>query len=143
MVPEHGRGTSAIMERFRTVLTPRRKVPTMNARPAVDGKYEKLKSDLQALSGDVAKLIQEIPSMVTDVRDESLQAARERVNRMQQQIDASLSQIVNHGRDAARGMGDVTRPVAHEIEDALYSHPIATIALAVGIGWLLGASWKR
>jgi ElaB/YqjD/DUF883 family membrane-anchored ribosome-binding protein len=115
----------------------------MNASPAANGKFEKLQGDLQALRSDVTKLIQEIPSMVTEVRDESLQAARERVNRMQQHIDASLSQLTDHGRGAARAIGDVTGPVAHELEDALHSHPFATIALAVGIGWILGASWKR
>jgi ElaB/YqjD/DUF883 family membrane-anchored ribosome-binding protein len=117
--------------------------PMMRARSAVNGKFDKLQGELQALQGDVAKLIQEIPSMVTEMRDESLKVARDRVNRIQQHIDASLSQMTDQGRDAVRAIGDATGPVARELEEALHAHPFATIAIAIGVGWLLGASWKR
>ena len=106
-------------------------------------RFDELQGDLQSLRNDVAKLIQEIPSAAADIRDDFLRAIRERVNRMQKDIDGSLSQIATHGREAAQAVNKMTEPVAHELEDLLHSHPFATIALAVGVGWLLGATWKR
>jgi len=115
----------------------------MHARHSANGKVDNLRHDLQALRNDVAKLTQEIPSVLTEVRDDSLQAARERIDRMKHNIDASLAQFSERGREAAKAVNDPTGNAARGIEDSLRAHPIAAIALAVGIGCVLGAIWRR
>ena len=119
----------------------------MNANPSRNVSFEKLQSDLEALSGDVAKLVLELPSVVGEVRDKSLKSLRDQIHRMQQHINASLSQITAPGRAAARAAGNaagnVRGAVAHEFKDVLSAHPLATLAVALGIGWLIGASLRR
>jgi len=102
-----------------------------------------LQHDLQALRSDVAKLALEIPTVLSEVKDESLHAARERLNRMKDNIDASLAQFNERGREAAQALDQATSEAARGLEEALHAHPIATIAFAVGIGCVLGASMRR
>jgi ElaB/YqjD/DUF883 family membrane-anchored ribosome-binding protein len=108
-----------------------------------NGNVDHLRNDLQALRNDVAKLTQEIPSMLSDVRDDSLKAARQRIDRMKDNIDASLAQFGERGREAAQAVNQATGNLARGLEDSLHAHPIATIAFAVGIGCVLGATLRR
>jgi ElaB/YqjD/DUF883 family membrane-anchored ribosome-binding protein len=102
-----------------------------------------LQHDLQALRNDVAKLALDIPSALSEVKDESLHAARERLDRMRDNIDASLAHFNERGRETAQAVNQATNEAARGLEEALHAHPIATIAFAVGIGCLLGASMRR
>jgi ElaB/YqjD/DUF883 family membrane-anchored ribosome-binding protein len=118
-------------------------VEIMRAMHSPSGKIDDIRHDLQTLRNDVAKLAQEMPSLVSDVRDDSLRAARERVGRMKDSIDASLAQFSERSRGAAKAVNDATEDAARGLEEALREHPIAVIALAVGIGCVLGASLRR
>ena len=44
----------------------------MTGRMSANGRFDKIRDDLQALSNDVAKLTQEIPSMLSEAGDDSL-----------------------------------------------------------------------
>jgi ElaB/YqjD/DUF883 family membrane-anchored ribosome-binding protein len=108
-----------------------------------NGSMEAVRGDLQSLRGDVARLAQEIPSMLSDARDESLQAARERVARMKESIDASLAQIGDRGREAARAANEIADNAAQTLEDTFHAHPITTIVVAIGLGYMIGVARRR
>jgi ElaB/YqjD/DUF883 family membrane-anchored ribosome-binding protein len=110
----------------------------MRFRTSGNGSMANVRHDLEALRHDVAKLAQEMPSMLSDARDESLQAARERVHRMKDSLDASLSKMSKTGREAAQVVSETTDSLVHDIEETFHAHPIATIAVAMGIGFALG-----
>ncbi|HMA73345.1 MAG TPA: hypothetical protein VKP67_17950 [Xanthobacteraceae bacterium] len=108
-----------------------------------NGGMDTVRHDLQALRNDVAKLAQEIPSMLSDVRDDSVQAARERVDRIKTNIDTSLSQLSERGREAADAVTEMTDDMTRSIEESFHAHPITTIVVALGIGYVLGSMRKR
>ena len=115
----------------------------MRASHSASETIDNLRHDLQALRGDVSKLTDEIPSMLSDVREESLRAARERVKRMKREIDVSLSQLRETREAAAQAVGEATDEVVQSLESSLKAHPVAVIALAVGLGCLIGAGLRR
>jgi ElaB/YqjD/DUF883 family membrane-anchored ribosome-binding protein len=115
----------------------------MSARHRANGNVDVLRHDLQTLRNDIAKLAQELPAKLNEVGDESLQAARERITRMKASLDTSLSQLSDRGREAARAVNDVSTTASQAIEESLDAHPVATVALAVGLGYLLGAMSRR
>lgn len=108
-----------------------------------DARIDDIRHDLQSLRNDIVKLAQELPSMLGDVRDDSLQAARERVDRMKENVDASLSQLSERGREAAKAVNEMTDNLVRGIEDSFHAHPITTIAVALGVGYVLGSVRKR
>lgn len=108
----------------------------MSARHSANGSVDKVWRDLQELQGDVAKLAQEIPSMLSEAGGGSVRAARERVDRMKKTIDVSLATLNESGRNAAQSMNEMT----HSIEETFHAHPIAVIIAAMGVGYVLGLS---
>jgi ElaB/YqjD/DUF883 family membrane-anchored ribosome-binding protein len=46
------------------------------------------------------------------------------------------------GRDAVKAVGEVGDNLANAIDKSLEKRPYTTLALAVGIGFILGAMWK-
>jgi ElaB/YqjD/DUF883 family membrane-anchored ribosome-binding protein len=46
------------------------------------------------------------------------------------------------GRDAVKAVGEVGDNLANAIDNSLEKRPYTTLALAVGIGFILGAMWK-
>lgn len=108
-----------------------------------DARIADIRRDLQSLRNDIVKLAQELPSKLSEVRDDSLQVARERADRLKEDIDASLSQLSERGREAAKAVNEMTDNLARGIEDSFHAHPITTIAVAIGVGYVLGAVRKR
>ena len=108
----------------------------MLARHGADGGVDKVWRDLQELQNDVVKLAQEMPSMLGEVSDGSLRAARERLDRMKKTLDVALASLNESGRNAAQSVNEMT----HSIEDTFRGHPIAVIVAAVGVGYMLGLS---
>jgi ElaB/YqjD/DUF883 family membrane-anchored ribosome-binding protein len=108
----------------------------MLARHGANGGADKIWRDLQELQNDVVKLAQEVPSMLGEVSDGSLRAARERLDRMKKTIDVSMASLNQSGRNAAQSVNEMT----HSIEDTFHGRPFAVIVAAVGVGYILGLS---
>ena len=108
----------------------------MLARHGLNDGADKIWRDLQELQNDVVKLAQEVPSMLGEVSDGSLRAARERLDRMKKTIDVSMASLNQSGRNAAQSVNEMT----HSIEATFHGHPIAVIVAAVGVGYMLGLS---
>lgn len=47
------------------------------------------------------------------------------------------------GREAATAVKDVAGNVADSFEQSVQERPLATLGLAVGLGFLMGAMWRK
>jgi ElaB/YqjD/DUF883 family membrane-anchored ribosome-binding protein len=59
------------------------------------------------------------------------------------QVRSVVSDAQDKGKEAARAVREVRDNVADAIDKSLDERPYTTLALAVGIGFLLGALWAR
>ncbi|HLL27457.1 MAG TPA: hypothetical protein VKT73_07375 [Xanthobacteraceae bacterium] len=90
---------------------------------------ESLQEDLTAMRDDVGKLSQQ----VIDLLSAKGNAAYKRAKR---NIDAKAGEAT----DAVREVRDT---FADAIEESVHERPYATLAIALGIGFILGATWRR
>ena len=58
-------------------------------------------------------------------------------------VDSALSDATDKGRAAVDAVRDVADTFGEALEDSLQRRPYATLALAAGIGFLFGATWRR
>ena len=58
-------------------------------------------------------------------------------------LDGVLSEASEKGMEAADTVRDSTDTALEALEDAVRRRPFATLAIAVGLGFLFGASWRR
>jgi ElaB/YqjD/DUF883 family membrane-anchored ribosome-binding protein len=62
---------------------------------------------------------------------------------VEEQIHPALSRAGNRAQDLASQLGSTTRNEAQHVAGVLRDRPVATIAVAVGVGFLLAKLLKR
>ncbi len=96
-----------------------------NASASVDN----VQDDLKALKNDMSKLAQQVVNMASDKGGDAFRKAKKQIG------DAA-----GEATDAVREVRDT---FADAVEDSLKERPYTTLALAVGLGFILGAAWRR
>jgi ElaB/YqjD/DUF883 family membrane-anchored ribosome-binding protein len=76
---------------------------------------------------------------VEDVQDD-LKSLKNDVGRLAQQVVGMASA---KGSEAADAVGEIRDTFVHAFEDSVRERPYTTLALAVGLGFILGAAWRR
>ena len=92
--------------------------------------------DLQTLQQDVARLSQQLASLVGAKGSEAWELAKGDIDRM-------LTDAGAKGKKAVDAVGDMRDNIAAAIEDSIANRPYTTLALALAAGLLAGAMWKR
>jgi ElaB/YqjD/DUF883 family membrane-anchored ribosome-binding protein len=95
-----------------------------------------IQADLQALRDDVARLAQQIADIFAAKGGNAWRHARSGV-------DEAIADVEGRGRDAIDAVREVGDNLAGAIDESLKQRPYTTLALALGIGFLFGASWRR
>jgi ElaB/YqjD/DUF883 family membrane-anchored ribosome-binding protein len=95
-----------------------------------------LAADLQALREDMARLAKQIADIFAAKGNTAWRRARS-------SVDDALADAEGKGRDAVDAVREVGDNMLDAIDESLKHRPYATLALAVGIGFLFGATWRR
>jgi ElaB/YqjD/DUF883 family membrane-anchored ribosome-binding protein len=99
-----------------------------------------IQADLEALRADVARLT----SQISDIFASKGGAAwgRAKAN-LQSNIEGVMSDATAKGQEAVDAVREVSDNMIGAIDESLKKRPYTTLALAVGIGFLFGATWRR
>jgi ElaB/YqjD/DUF883 family membrane-anchored ribosome-binding protein len=92
--------------------------------------------DLAALRDDVARLTQQIANIVAARGGATWRKAKSNVEGVITEAQDKGMEAV----DAVRAVGD---NMVDAIDESLKKRPYTTLALALGIGFLFGATWRR
>ncbi len=99
--------------------------------------------DLSAVKVDIARLSQQIADVVSTLGSLAKGQARRGVR----QARANVDTLVSEASDRAEAVADAAQGAASSIEDtlsdAILDRPIASLALALGLGFLIGVTWRR
>ena len=95
-----------------------------------------IQADLEALRNDVSQLTSQIADIVATKGSDAWGRAKSNLEGMVSDASAKGQEAV----DAVREVGD---NVVDAIDESLKKRPYTTLALAVAIGFLFGATWRR
>jgi len=95
-----------------------------------------IQADLEALRNDVARL----GSQLADIFAAKGNAAW---SRARSNIEGVMSDASAKGQEAVDAVREVGDNMVDAIDESLKKRPYTTLALAVGIGFLFGATWRR
>ena len=105
--------------------------------------YERLEKDVTAVKNDIAALTDQI----TDVLNSFAGTASKQARRGYQQVRANAEQAVDDMSERGSAMMDAAQDTAMSIEESLEDiitqRPLATVGIALGVGFLIGATWRR
>jgi ElaB/YqjD/DUF883 family membrane-anchored ribosome-binding protein len=95
-----------------------------------------IRADVELLRSDVARLSNQIADIFSSKGSASWSRAKSNVEGVVSDVSAKGQEAV----DAVREVGD---NMVDAIDESLKNRPYTTLALAVGIGFLFGATWRR
>jgi ElaB/YqjD/DUF883 family membrane-anchored ribosome-binding protein len=95
-----------------------------------------IQQDLTALRDDVTRLTQQIGDILTSRGNAAWKRAKSN-------IEGVISDAESKGMEAVGAVREVGDNMVDAIDESLKKRPYTTLALAVGIGFLFGATWRR
>ena len=102
------------------------------------GTIDGIEDDLQAMRDDVTRLAQQLAGLLSAADNEALREVKAHMHRAQQGLDAGDS-----GLEAVHAVRDTTASAVGALEEVVHKRPFATLAIAIGLGFLFGATWRR
>ena len=95
-----------------------------------------INADLDALRADVTRLTNQIADIL---------AAKGNVawGRAKSNVEGMVSDATAKGQEAVDAVREVGDNLVDAVDESLRKRPYTTLALALGIGFLFGATWRR
>lgn len=105
--------------------------------------YERLERDVTAVKNDIAALTEQITDALNSFANNAGKQARSRYKDVRANAEATLDDMSERGSAMMEAAQDAYGSIEETLEDAITQRPLATIGLALGIGFLIGAAWRR
>ena len=105
--------------------------------------YERLEKDLSAVKNDIAALADQITDVLNSFAGSAGKQARRGYKQARANVDQAVDDMSERGAAAMGAAQDAAYSIEETLEDAITQRPLATVGLALGLGFLIGAAWRR
>jgi ElaB/YqjD/DUF883 family membrane-anchored ribosome-binding protein len=114
------------------------------ARQRTDTKnIDGLKKELQNLRSDFIQLGKQVEAMANDTSGEVMTDVKARIDRFASDVDDLIASASARGREAIGAVGEAGENVLNSVEDHVHERPLTSLAVAVGLGFLLSSTMRR
>ena len=104
---------------------------------------ERLEKDVAAVKNDIAALTDQITDAINSFAGAAQKQARRGYSQARASADSAVDDMSERGGAMMDAAQDAMSSIEETLEDAITSRPLATVGLAIGIGFLIGAAWRR
>lgn len=105
--------------------------------------YERLEKDVNAVKNDIAALTEQITDALNAFAGQAGKQARRGYRQARDNMDATLDDVSERGSAMMSAAHDAASSIEESLEDVITQRPLATVGLALGLGFLIGATWRR
>jgi ElaB/YqjD/DUF883 family membrane-anchored ribosome-binding protein len=105
--------------------------------------YDRLQKDVEAVKGDITKLAGQLSDALDAFTHSTRKQARNGFRQARSNVDAIVSEATKQGNAALAAAQDAAVSLEDTVEDAIVQRPLAAVGLAVGLGFLVGVTWRR
>lgn len=105
--------------------------------------YERLEKDVTAVKNDIAALTDQITEALNAFAGTAGKQARRGYKQARANADAAVSDLQDRGSAALDAAQDAAYSLEETLEDVIQQRPLATVGLAIGLGFLIGVTWRR
>lgn len=104
---------------------------------------ERLEKDVAAVKSDIAALTDQITDALNIFANSSRKQARRGYRQARENVDSAIDDMSERGGAMFDAAQEAYGSIEETLEDAITQRPLATVGLALGIGFLIGAAWRR
>jgi len=104
---------------------------------------ERLEKDVAAVKSDIAALTDQITDALNTFANSSSKQARRGYSQARENVDSAIDDMSERGSAMMGAAQEAYGSIEETLEAAIVQRPLATVGLALGIGFLIGAVWRR
>jgi ElaB/YqjD/DUF883 family membrane-anchored ribosome-binding protein len=104
---------------------------------------ERLEKDVAAVKSDIAALTDQITDALNTFANSAGRQARRGYKQARDNMDSTLDDFSERGSAMMDAAQDAYGSIEETLEDAITQRPLATVGVALGIGFLIGFAWRR
>ena len=105
--------------------------------------YERLEKDVAAVKNDIAALADQITDVLNSFAGTARKQARRGYKQARANVDQAVDDMSERGAAAMDAAQDAAYSFEESLEDVITQRPLATVGLALGLGFLIGVAWRR
>ena len=105
--------------------------------------YERLEKDVAAVKDDIAALTDQITDVLNSFAGTAKKQARRGYKQARANVDATVDDLSDRGGAMMDAAQDAANSLEESLEDVIQQRPLATVGLALGLGFLIGVTWRR
>jgi ElaB/YqjD/DUF883 family membrane-anchored ribosome-binding protein len=105
--------------------------------------YERLEKDVAAVKNDISALTEQITDALNSFAGTAGKQARRGYKQARANVDSAVDDLSERGSAAMDAAQDAATSIEETLEDLIHERPLATVGLALGLGFLIGAVWRR
>lgn len=95
-----------------------------------------IQKDLQALRDDFTRLAEQVAEILASTGNAAWRRAKT-------SVDDVVSDAQAKGQEAVGAVREVSDNFVEAIDESIKQRPYTTLAIAIGLGFLFGATWRR
>ena len=105
--------------------------------------YERLEKDVAAVKNDISALTDQITDVLNAFAGSAGKQARRGYKEARANVNSAYDDLYERGSAMMDSAYDAASSMEESLEDAITQRPLATVGIALGIGFLIGAAWRR
>ena len=104
---------------------------------------ERLEKDVLGVKNDIATLTKQVGDALNTFLSTAGKQARRGYKQARENVDSTISDMSERSGAMMDVAQDAATSMQETLEDTIRQRPIGTVALALGIGFLIGLAWRR
>jgi ElaB/YqjD/DUF883 family membrane-anchored ribosome-binding protein len=105
--------------------------------------YERLEKEVAAVKDDISALTDQITDALNTFAGSAKKQARRGYKQARANVDSAVEDISERGSAMMGAAQDTVSSIEETLEDVVQQRPLATVGLALGLGFLIGLTWRR
>ena len=105
--------------------------------------YERLEKDVTAVKNDIAALTDQITDALNSFAGTATKQARRGYKQARANAEQAVGDMSERGNAMMDAATDAASSIEESLEDVIAQRPLATVGLALGLGFLIGVTWRR
>ena len=95
------------------------------------------------MKNDISALTEQLTDVLNAFAGTAQKQARRGYNEARANVDSAYDDLSERGSAMLDSAYDAASSIEESLEDVIAHRPLATVGIALGIGFLIGAAWRR
>jgi len=108
-----------------------------------DKAQERLEKEVNAVKNDIAALTDQITDAINSFAGTASKQARRSYREARANAEQAVDDMSERGGAMMDAAHDAASSIGETLEDAITERPLATVGIALGLGFLIGLTWRR